>query len=114
MSTLINKNVMVAGHRTSMRLEPEMWEALSDICQRENCTISDICTMVDERRGTSSFTSSVRVFILTYFRRAVSNITFNDGKIDGKVAKVALSLTDGANQKSSVLEQALKEISSAA
>lgn len=109
MSTLINKNVVVAGHRTSMRLEPEMWDALTEICQREKCSISEICTLVDERRGTSSFTSAVRVFILTYFRKAVSNANASSG--DGR-----LNRPDGAQSTntSKTLEDALKEVSHAA
>ncbi len=73
MSTLINKNIVVAGHRTSMRLEPEMWDALSEICTREKSSIKDICTLIDSSRGPTSLTSAVRVFILAYFRLAVAN-----------------------------------------
>ncbi len=60
-----------------MRLEPEMWGALSEICEREKCSVRDICTLVDSNRGSSSLTSAVRVFILAYFRYAAANN--NDG-----------------------------------
>ncbi len=79
MSSLINRNIVVAGHRTSMRLEPEMWGALSEICEREKCSVRDICTLVDSNRGSSSLTSAVRVFILAYFRYAAANS--NDGTL---------------------------------
>ena len=39
MSALVSRNVTVAGHRTSMRLEPTMWDALSELCVRENKTV---------------------------------------------------------------------------
>ncbi len=71
-STLVNRNVRVSGHRTSMRLEPVMWEALEEICRRESRTIHDICTLVDGRRRESSLTAAMRVFILGYFRAAVT------------------------------------------
>ena len=29
MSVLVSRNVRVEGHRTSVRLEPDMWEALT-------------------------------------------------------------------------------------
>ncbi|MCA8931848.1 MAG: ribbon-helix-helix domain-containing protein, partial [Rhodospirillaceae bacterium] len=29
-STLLSRNITVDGHRTSIRLEPEMWEALDE------------------------------------------------------------------------------------
>jgi predicted DNA-binding ribbon-helix-helix protein len=55
-----------------MRLEPVMWEALEEICRRENRTIHDIGTLVDARRRESSLTAAMRVFILGYFRAAVT------------------------------------------
>lgn len=68
MSTLVNRNIIINGRRTSMRLEPEMWDALQDIGSQENMKISQICTMVDRHRKSSSLTSAVRVFIISYFR----------------------------------------------
>ena len=85
MSTLVNKNIIVAGHRTSMRLEPEMWDALSEICVREKCGMRDICTLIDASRGSTSLTSAVRVFILAYFRFAVANSNTTEVSINGGV-----------------------------
>ena len=39
MSTLISRNVRMDGRRTSVRFEPDMWEALRDICSREGMSI---------------------------------------------------------------------------
>ncbi|OUS13914.1 hypothetical protein A9Q97_04285 [Rhodospirillales bacterium 47_12_T64] len=72
MSTLVNKNITLKGRRTSLRLEPDMWEALFEICVREECHISDLCTTVDEVKDESSLTAAIRVFILIYFRNAAS------------------------------------------
>lgn len=71
-STLVNRNVTVNGHRTSMRLEPAMWDALEDICGREKMSIHDVCSLVDSHRSQSSLTAAMRVFILGYFRAAVT------------------------------------------
>jgi predicted DNA-binding ribbon-helix-helix protein len=73
MSTLVNRNVTVSGHRTSMRLEPAMWEALEEICRRETMTVHEVCSLVDSRRTQSSLTAAMRVFILGYFRAAVAD-----------------------------------------
>jgi len=70
-STLVNPNVIVNGRRTSMRLEPAMWEALGDICRREGKTVHEICSLVEERRAQSNLTAAMRVFILGYFRAAL-------------------------------------------
>src|SRR4051794_5372183 len=72
-STLVSGNVTIAGHRTSLRLEPEMWDALKDVCSRERLSIHVVCTMIDARRqdGTS-LTAAVRSFMVTYYRGAAT------------------------------------------
>jgi predicted DNA-binding ribbon-helix-helix protein len=69
MSSLINRNVIVAGRSTSIRLEAAMWDALSEIAGREERTVNAICTRVDKRRKESTLTSGLRVYILNHFRR---------------------------------------------
>ena len=71
-STLVNRNVTVAGHRTSMRLELSMWDALEEICRREGKTIHEVCSDVDFRRHESALTAALRAFIVLYFRVAAT------------------------------------------
>ena len=52
-----------------MRLEPELWEALGEICRRERWTLSELVRRVDLL---GSRTSAVRVYALTYFRMAAT------------------------------------------
>ncbi|WP_421780060.1 ribbon-helix-helix domain-containing protein [Kiloniella litopenaei] len=72
MSTLVNRNITLKGRRTSLRLEPDMWEALFEICVRENCPIGELCTQIDEAKEDSSLTAAIRVYILIYFRNAAA------------------------------------------
>lgn len=72
MSTLISRNITLADRRTSIRLEPEMWDALNEICAREGRSLHDICTQIDRDRTQSGLTAGVRVFVLNYFRRAAT------------------------------------------
>ncbi len=72
-STLVSKNITVLGRRTSVRLEPEMWVALHDIAKRERCTIHEICSLINLRkRGGSSLTASIRVFMMLYYKAAAT------------------------------------------
>ncbi len=71
-STLINRNVTVGGRRTSLRLEPAMWDALEEICRREEMSQHQLCAKIDERRRASSLTAAIRVFIVNYFRAAAT------------------------------------------
>jgi predicted DNA-binding ribbon-helix-helix protein len=72
-SALVMRNVSVRGRRTSIRLEPQIWDTLAEICRREFCTPHDVCSYVARRRPPNgSLASSLRVFILDYFRRCAT------------------------------------------
>ncbi|MDE1900037.1 MAG: ribbon-helix-helix domain-containing protein [Alphaproteobacteria bacterium] len=72
-STLVSRNVTVAGNRTSVRLEPEMWDGLQEICRRERVNMHQICTAVSgQKRAATSLTAAIRVFIMRYFRQAAT------------------------------------------
>ncbi len=75
------RNVRIDNRRTSVKLEPEMWDALVEISVRTKKNLNEICTEVyrashgsvmeaEDRDLTQSanFTSDLRVFILDYFR----------------------------------------------
>ncbi|TWA87147.1 putative DNA-binding ribbon-helix-helix protein [Azospirillum brasilense] len=77
MSSKKLRNVMVAGRRTSMRLEPAFWDALADIADREGLTVSALCTRLAERveaLDTNSLSSAVRVYVMEYFRAATPRL----------------------------------------
>jgi predicted DNA-binding ribbon-helix-helix protein len=67
------RNISVHGHRTSIRLEPEIWEALAEICRREFCATEDVCSYVAEH-GHGSLASSLRVFIFGYFHASATEV----------------------------------------
>jgi predicted DNA-binding ribbon-helix-helix protein len=62
--------VVVGGHRTSVRLEPVMWEALRDISVRRKVTLHDLVTEIDRGRTASSLTAAIRVYIVDFYRSA--------------------------------------------
>lgn len=72
-STLVSRNITVAGRRTSVRLEPEMWTALREIARREDCRIHDICSLIQVRKNPdTSLTAAIRVFLMLYYRAAAT------------------------------------------
>ena len=71
-SRLINRNVVAARGRTSMRLEPELWDALLEICERESQDMSTLVRQVEQAGHQGGRTSAVRVFVLGYFRAAAT------------------------------------------
>jgi predicted DNA-binding ribbon-helix-helix protein len=60
--------VTVDGRRTSVRLEPALWDAFDEICRREHKSARTICSEVGRLRREGGFTSALRVYILDYFR----------------------------------------------
>jgi predicted DNA-binding ribbon-helix-helix protein len=69
-SSTINRNVIVKGRRTSIRLEVAEWEALQEICQSEQISTNQLCAYVADTRSEKAFTSGLRVFMLNYFRHS--------------------------------------------
>jgi predicted DNA-binding ribbon-helix-helix protein len=69
---MVARNVTVAGRRTSVRLEPEMWESLLEIITREGVTLHQLCTEIARQRGLSSLTAAIRAYALAYFRSAAT------------------------------------------
>ncbi|HKS87897.1 MAG TPA: ribbon-helix-helix domain-containing protein [Stellaceae bacterium] len=69
-SSLVIRNIVVGSHRTSVRLEPVMWEALHEIARRRHMTIHDLVTAVDRERTASSLTAAIRVYIVDFYRDA--------------------------------------------
>lgn len=70
---LISRNITYLGRRTSARLEHEFWESLRKICEIEKCNLSELLNYIDKNKyEESSFSSSVRIFVLSYFMSAVT------------------------------------------
>lgn len=72
LSRLVNRNVVAGRGRTSMRLEPELWDALLEICEREAQDMSALVRRVEEAGHSGGRTSAVRVYILDYYRAAAT------------------------------------------
>jgi predicted DNA-binding ribbon-helix-helix protein len=53
-----------------MRLEPELWDALGEICQRESVTLADLIKEIERHGHPGGRTSAVRVHVIKYFRDA--------------------------------------------
>lgn len=73
MVNLVSRNINIGDKRTSVRLEKYMWEGLKDIAKRENMSIHELCTTIHSQMNSkTSFTASLRVFIMLYFKAAAT------------------------------------------
>lgn len=62
------RSVWIGTRRTSIRLEPEFWEALDEIARIEHTDACGVLVEIERIHGRSRFASKVRVAILSYFR----------------------------------------------
>jgi len=62
-------SLTLRGHRTSVSLEAEFWQAFCDIARKSDRPINDLAAEIDEERGTKSgLASAIRLFVLRYYR----------------------------------------------
>jgi len=67
---LRKRSVTIQGHRTSISLEPDFWDALGDVAKAQNRPVAALISEIDRRSGReSSLSSAIRLFVLAYFRQ---------------------------------------------
>lgn len=64
----LKRSLTIAGHRTSLSLEPEFWAALNDIAARQGKSLAALVRDIDAKRGRRNLSSAVRVYILETHR----------------------------------------------
>jgi predicted DNA-binding ribbon-helix-helix protein len=73
-SVVKKRSVMVGGHKTSISLENEFWDALNLIARTRNTSISILLGPIATERP-QNLSSAVRVFILDYYRKNSRDFT---------------------------------------
>jgi predicted DNA-binding ribbon-helix-helix protein len=67
-SPVLKRSIVVGGHKTSVSLEDEFWQALKQIAAQRDLTLGSLVAAInaDERQGNLS--STIRLFVLDYYR----------------------------------------------
>jgi len=60
---LAKRSVAIAGHRTSISLEPAFWDELKAIADTEGVSVNALIARVDVGRH-GNLSSAIRVFVL--------------------------------------------------
>jgi predicted DNA-binding ribbon-helix-helix protein len=59
----------IKGHRTSISLEAEFWDALREIAAERRTSLGSIVGEIDAARtGDAGLSTAVRLYVLAYFR----------------------------------------------
>lgn len=67
-SGIVKRSVRIAGHATSLSLEPAFWEALCQIAAHRRLSINALLATIDAERG-GNLSSAARLFVLESCRR---------------------------------------------
>lgn len=66
MSALKKRSVLLAGHATSIALEPEFWVVLEAMAAARECSVAALIVSIDRGRGERPLASACRVAALAY------------------------------------------------
>ena len=62
------RSLSIAGHRTSIALEPEFWAALEAMAQEANQPLAALIRAIDGARATSNLSSAARLAVLAWYQ----------------------------------------------
>ncbi|MEO8685806.1 MAG: ribbon-helix-helix domain-containing protein [Devosia sp.] len=63
------RSLSIAGHRTSIALEPEFWAALEAMAQETDQPLAALIRAIDGARATSNLSSAARLAVLAWYQR---------------------------------------------
>ncbi len=69
MPRLRKRSILLAGHATSLALEPEFWAVLEEMAQAESLGLAALIARLDQGRGDRPLASACRVAALAYAGR---------------------------------------------
>ena len=65
-SSLAMHNVVVDGRRTTVRLEPAIWDVLRDIADQQEVTVHNLVSAINKQHIASSLSSAIRAYVVVY------------------------------------------------
>jgi len=73
MSLTIPRSILIAGRKTSVRLENAFWVGLQEIADQGLMTLRGLIATIDAQRQHGNRSSALRLFVLEYYRRRVAD-----------------------------------------
>ncbi|MEM8632207.1 MAG: ribbon-helix-helix domain-containing protein [Pseudomonadota bacterium] len=75
----VKHSITLKGHRTSVTLENEFWQAFREIARGRGVGLNALAAEIDAVRGLDcGLASAIRVFVLEHYRAAASDRSVND------------------------------------
>jgi predicted DNA-binding ribbon-helix-helix protein len=67
-SPVIKHSIVRDGHKSSVSLEDQFWDAFREIAGDKNMTVSELVATIDHGGNRDNLSSAIRVFVLDHFR----------------------------------------------
>ena len=67
-SLVFKRSIIIDGHKTSVSLEDDFWNALRDIAQERHETLSHLVASIEANRQAANLSSAVRVYVLRFYK----------------------------------------------
>ena len=65
---MLKRSVTISGHRTSVSLEEEFWQAFNEIAERRNKPLAELVREIDRKRADRGLSSAIRIYVLNYYK----------------------------------------------
>lgn len=65
---MLKRSLTIAGHRTSLALEPEFWQALDEMSAARGLSLANLVREIDDTHTSGNLTSAIRVAVLDWYR----------------------------------------------
>lgn len=65
---MLKRSLSIAGHRTSIALEPEFWAALEAMAAERALPLTTLIRTIDEARDIPNLSSALRIAVLGWYR----------------------------------------------
>jgi len=69
---MLKHSITVAGHYTTLSLEPQFLAALKEIATERGTSVAALVADVNADRGNANLSSAIRVFVLRYYQDRIS------------------------------------------
>ena len=66
------RSLSIAGHRTSIALEPEFWAALDAMAAEAGKPMASLVRDIDENRDTANLSSAMRLAVLRWYQQKLT------------------------------------------
>lgn len=64
----VKRSLTIAGHATSISLEPSFWDGLQQLAREQNASLASVVAAIDRVRGNNGLPSAIRQVLFQRLR----------------------------------------------